>query len=98
MNNEEKILAMLEQMRTDISDLKQGQTATNSRLDTIEGNQDALSADVTRLNHTIEPQLKLIQEGIEGLQERYDRLDKVEAKQEDHGHRIWALEQARKAQ
>ena|GEM_PF-6275959 len=71
--------------------------AINTRLDTIEGKQDAMSADLTRLNHTIEPQLKIIRESIDGLQERYNRLDRVEAKQDDHGHRIWALEQAVKA-
>ena len=70
----------------------------DGKLDTMEGKQDALSADVSRLSHNIEPLLKTILEAIAGLQERYDRFDKVEATQEEHGHRIWALEQAIKAE
>lgn len=87
-----KMEKILENVLSELKDLK---LDVNMRLDAIEGKQDALSADVTRLNHTIEPQLKVIQEGIEGIQEKFDRLDRVEAKQEEHDHRIWALEQAK---
>lgn len=69
----------------------------SAALEPVNGRLNALSADVARLNHTIEPQLKIILEGLEGFQERYKRLEKVEAKQEDHGHRIWALEQVAQA-
>ena len=40
--------------------------------------------------------LKLIQEGMTGVNEKFHRLDNLEDKQEDHGHRIFALEQVLK--
>ena len=42
MNNEDKILAILEQMQGDISDLKQGQVTTNARFDGIDKRLDGI--------------------------------------------------------
>ena len=46
MNNEEKILELLERMQGDISDLKTGQAETNVRLDKMEANLAKLEADM----------------------------------------------------
>ena len=68
-----------------------------ARLDTMQDDIGSLKADMAYHNHTIEPQLKLIMEGIQGMHDHYRRIDIVEARQEDHGQRIFALEQVAKA-
>ena len=71
--------------------------AIEARLDTMQDDISSLKADMVYHNHTIEPQLKLIMEGIQGMHDHYRRIDIVEARQEDHGQRIFALEQVAKA-
>lgn len=66
----------------------------SNRLEAVEAKQDKLSADIATLNHDIVPKVNLLVEGMKGMQEKFSRLDRLEAKQEDHGHRIWALEQS----
>jgi len=79
MNNEERILTMLENMQTDIFDLK----------DSI----NVLKQDMAHHNHYVEPLIKTICDSIQDLPEQKKRIDRIEVKQEDHGHRILALEQ-----
>lgn len=107
MNNEEKILALLEQ-------LQQGQNATNARLDNLEQGQNAMQSDISEMktsvdnlegrvaalqkdithhNHYVEPLLKSVKEGLEGWQERNRQIDRLEEKVDKHDDRIWALEQ-----
>jgi peptidoglycan hydrolase CwlO-like protein len=104
MNNEEKILMMLEQMQGQINSMgelmdgklepiKADISEMKGNIDYLQGDVSALKKDMVKHNHFVEPQLKLIHEGIEGLQERYNQVDKIENKVDDHGHRIFALEQ-----
>lgn len=71
--------------------------AIEDRQNTLESGQDAIRKDIARLNHTIEPTLKTILEGIEGLRERNRQLNRLDDKVDNHDHRIWALEQTVKA-
>jgi len=142
MNNEEKILAMLEKMdarqnctEAILEQLQQGQEATNVRLDKIDARLDSMQADITDLKQNvdtisertgnIENDVKTISERTDNIEndvktisertikielvhgkkldglyesvvgngEKFARLDIVENKVEDYGHRIWALEQ-----
>ena len=72
-------------------------TPIHTRLDNLEAMQKALSADVAKLNHYIQPNMELILEHIRGAWDHGDRIKKVEAVQEDHGSRIWAIERKLKA-
>ena len=101
MNNEEKILAMLEQ-------LQQGQTRTDARFDKVDSHFDKVDSRlndieqrVTSLELTQEnvtnKSLNLISEGIETIIGKLNRIDKLEDNVENHDTRIWALEQAVKA-
>ena len=69
----------------------------HTRLDDLEAMQKALSADLAKLNHYIQPNMDLILEYIKGNVDHGDRIKKVEAVQEDHGNRIWAIERKLKA-
>jgi tetrahydromethanopterin S-methyltransferase subunit G len=65
----------------------------SERLDTIEGKQDALSSDIATLNHQIIPQLKIMQEGLDGVQGKFNRLDRLETKVENIQDRLFAVEE-----
>lgn len=81
-----KFNAMQEQMDNRFSDV-------DSRFDTMQADLSSLKKDVARINHTLEPKINLILEGIEGLQERNVKMDKMERTLADHDNRIFALEQ-----
>ena len=94
MNNEEKILEILQQ-------LQDGQAATNARLDsvdarldTMQDSIDTLKSDMAHHNHYVEPLIKATSEGMSGIQERNKQLDRLDEKVDDHDHRIWALEES----
>ena len=75
VKNEEKILEILTQMHSDVSDLKQGQAETNQRLDKLETAQDSLVQGQAETNQRMD---KLEQ----GQAETNQRLDKLEAAQD----------------
>ena len=86
MNNEEKILTMLESM--------------NGRMDNLESEVGELKSDMGSLRHSvmvIENEhghaLKALLAGMAGIQERFDRQDRIEQRIENHDERIFALEQ-----
>ena len=97
--DEQKLLEAIGQM------MDQKLEPINSRLETLEQGQirthdnlSSLNADIARLDHNIQPQLKLIQEGITGILEKYNRLDQVAGAVERYGDRIFALEQSHMAE
>lgn len=49
MNNEEKILAILERMSGEIADLKTGQARLEARMDTIEAKVDTIKSDTAAI-------------------------------------------------
>ena len=73
-------------IKADISKLEQGQAKLA---------QEVVKIGIVQENITNKT-LKLIQEGMAGVNEKFHRLDNLEAKQENHGHRIFALEQVLK--
>ena len=54
MSGDERILAILEQIQTDIKDLKHGQTETNQRLGTLETKVDRLETKVDNLETKVD--------------------------------------------
>ena len=49
MNNEEKILALLEQMNGRLDGMEQGQAATNIRLDSMQSDLEQIKEDVEQI-------------------------------------------------
>jgi len=89
MNNEEKILALLENMATkdDISAINDNLSAVNSRLDRIENRVDKIENRVVKIEITQEnqivPNIKLLAEGHSLTVEKLDTLDTLVEKVED---------------
>lgn len=50
MNNEEKILSMLEQLSSDVSSIKDGQAQANERLDRIDERLDQMDERLDRMD------------------------------------------------
>ena len=56
-----------------------------------------IRADIAKLNHEMVPKINHMYDCLSGVQDKFDKLDTLESTQEDHSHRIWALEQKPKA-
>ena len=70
MNNEDKILAILEQMQGDISDLKQGQVATNARFDGIDKRFDGIDKRLDGIDKRFDG----IDKRLDGMQSDIDQI------------------------
>ena len=95
------IQALLEPINTRLDKVDTQLDKVDTRLDTIQEDisgikQRILKVEITQENIII-PNIRLIAEGIEGINDRLDRHDKLETIQEEHDHKIWALEQVVKA-
>ena len=75
----DKVDARLDNMQADIADLKQ--------------NVDTISERTIKIELVHGKKLDGLYESVVGTGEKFARLDIVENKVEDYGHRIWALEQ-----
>ena len=102
MNNEEKILALLEQVISDVSELKQGQSKLEqsqskleTRLDKLETTVRSIDEAMIRFENEYIPLTRAAKEGFESVRERNKdhgkRLTKVEDKVEKHDGEIGAL-------
>ncbi len=83
MNNEEKILEMLTEMRSDIGQI-------NGRLDRLEATQEEMQTTLTRVAVTQEgvvlPRLQLLYEGHDEIRKKLDTLaekSRVDALEDD---------------
>ena len=97
--------ALLEPIQSDIKEVKQrvddvAQRVDDvaQRVDDIEHSHKAIRADIATLNHEIIPKVNAMYDGITGINEKFDRLDRLEEKVERHGDRILALEYVIKAE
>jgi len=107
VNNEEKILAILEKMQSDISDLKQGQADTNARLNRVEKDvqsvkQDVQAVKISQMRTELE-QYPRISAALDGFLVNRDRVNAqderivfLEKKTTDHDVRIFGLERITK--
>ena len=93
MNNEEKILALLEKMDQRLDKLEQGQAK-------LEQGQAELKEEITTARQRVVVveskvihELKILNEGLSGWSERNRQIDRLEDKYDSHDHRIFALEQ-----
>lgn len=84
MNNEEKILEMLEKLSDKVEQIGTGQAALEDRIGQLEEGQANIKV---LLDADIRKQLDILGEGDEAITERLDRiargLDRVEAMAED---------------
>lgn len=85
MNNEEKILAILEQhskmfekMQDDISSLKAGQSSM----------QDDIAAIKTRLDYDVDVRFKAINASLDVIEKRLDTLDDVKELAEETKEKV----------
>lgn len=97
MNNEEKILAMLAEIKADMTDMKAGmadmkatQTAQGKQLDRMEERLDEVDARSLRsavlLETEVARDIRLVYEGQEMLRQKMEKLapkDRVEALESD---------------
>lgn len=90
MDNEDKILAMLEGMQVDIAAMKKD---NETRFEDLEKGQKAIRSDIAKVNHDLEPKINAVYEGLGGILRRNEQADQHEAKLEEHDHRLFALEQ-----
>lgn len=81
-------------IKQDLQGVKQDLQKLEQRVDDIEHSHKAIRADIATLNHEIVPKVNAMYDGITGINEKFQRLDRLERKQEDHGDRILALEYA----
>ena len=77
----------LEPIKSDIQDLKAGQAAIEQRV---------LKIEITQENET-NRNIKLLMEDTSLINTKIDRFNRLDSRVEDHGARIFALEQAVKA-
>lgn len=81
MNNEEKILGMLEKLTEKVEGMDQRMDRMEGRMDRMEGRMDRMESDISgikvRLDVDVQRQLNLLAEGHSRLVERLDALEKV---------------------
>lgn len=75
MNNEEKILTLLTQMQSDLSDVKTTQSEHGEQLAELRDRQLRMEMN---LEHTVIPRLDILREGQQLLQDTLARKDSVE--------------------
>lgn len=87
MTDKEILLAMAEIVRP-----------IHDRLDRMDSRLDELQAEVRRVatvqENEVLPKLQLLYENQVKAAEEHQRMDAMEAKQEEQGHRIFGLEEA----
>lgn len=99
---------MLEAMRSMFEPINTRLDTIDTRLDTLESGQEVIEGELQEIKrrvvkteivqeNIISKRLDSIWEAVSGVQEKFDKLDRVEAVQEEHGHRIFALEQVVKS-
>ena len=88
----------------DVAGLKDSVTGLQQTVAGLQQNMEnntnminALKSDVIRFDHTIVPSVDLLLDYFKDIIDDKKRLEKVEAVQEDHGSRIWAIERKLKA-
>lgn len=86
MNNEEKILEMLEKLNVRMENLESGQAQLNSRMENLESGQARMQDDLTsvklRLELDVEKRFDAVNEGIDSILEKLtpkSRVDEMEA-------------------
>jgi len=107
VSNEEKILAVLEQIQSRqskteaiLEQIQQEQADMRQEQADMRQEQADMRQDIRKLNQNVAvvetkvmQKLNLISEGLVGWNERNQHIDRLEAEQEEHGHRLWAIEQ-----
>lgn len=81
MNNEEKILGILEKLTEKVEGMDQRMDRMEGRMDRMEGRMDRMESDISgikvRLDVDVQRQLNLLAEGHSRLVERLDALEEV---------------------
>ena len=87
MNNEDKILAMLEQLQQGQAELQAGQASMQSDIQDLKSDMTEVKDRVLKIEivqeNRIVPHIQLISEGFGGMVDRLDRLDELPDRVED---------------
>ena len=103
----QQILTELKNVREIQSVMAQGQANLERNIDTLKSDVNALKSDVDVLKYDVEQihhsvtvienvhgnKIDAFLDGMKGIQERFDRQDRLERRVEQHDERIFALEQ-----
>lgn len=99
MNNEEKILAILEQhskmfekMQEDISSLKAGQSSMQEDISSLKAGQSSMQDDIaaikTRLDYDVDVRFNAINASLDVIKKRLDTLDDVKELAEETKEKV----------
>ena len=81
MNNEEKILGMLEKLTEKVESMDQRMDRMEGRMDQMEGRMDRMETDISgikvRLDVDVQKQINLLSEANSRIVERLDALEEV---------------------
>ena len=93
----EEVAEGIAPLKVEISEVKQRLTTLEEKHDGLVREVRSISNSVILLEVTLSDKLQILIEGMNGWQDRNHQIDNLERKTEDHGHRIWALEEAVKS-
>lgn len=94
--NNELLQAIGQMMDSKLEPITTRLDSMDARLQRIEDNHQTIREDITDLNEKIVPKINKMYDALNGVQEKFEQLDQVKAKQADNDHRIFALEQLAK--
>jgi cell division protein YceG involved in septum cleavage len=75
LNNAERILTLLTDMRSDINDLKAGQAKLETRLSGLEADVDSIRSSVTRIEVVHGRKLDALFDGYQQLNRKAEHID-----------------------
>ena len=89
----EAMRSMLEAERENTRRMMQEENASiNARLERVEESLQVVRTSQMRTELEQFPRIAAALDGMKGVKEKFEKLERVESKQEDHGNRILALE------
>ena len=88
-----KLSDALMPINTRLDGLEQGQSELTQNYHELTHNYHKLNQSMVKMEQKLYSDLEIIKEGITGWNERNKQIDRLEAGQEAHEHRIWELEQ-----
>ena len=92
MNNEEKILQMLEQMQGDMTQMQGDMTKVHGKLSDLDTRVNKLNEQMALFENTTQTNFNFILEAMPSWGDRMVQVDNHEKHLDKHDHEIWALQ------
>ena len=84
-------------IKADVSNLKADVAELKVDVAELKVEMRAMNQGLAVIESKVLAELQILKEGMTGWQQRNLQIDTLEHRIEDHGHRIWALEEVVKA-